>query len=207
MGTCRFADTTVVCGGPTCTNDTTLSVSRCNGTGMCGSAMLTMCGGNLKCSSNMCPAMCTMHSQCTTGFCDTGTGMCAKKPLGTMCGGNGECDSGFCADGVCCNVACNQPCQACSAAGMCGDVKNAPDDMCPNETATNPCGRTGCNGASMCRYADTNVVCAQSCSADMTTLNETRCNGTGMCANMTSVSCSTMEPPRVCMSNACVVAP
>ena len=35
---------------------------------------------------------------------------------GAVCRANAECRSGFCVDGFCCNVACTEPCQACSMA-------------------------------------------------------------------------------------------
>ncbi len=48
---------------------------------------------------------------------------------GAACSSDGECRSGFCADSVCCDVACDDPCQGCSAAarpggtdGVCGPL-------------------------------------------------------------------------------------
>ncbi|HLK89070.1 MAG TPA: hypothetical protein VKZ18_04195 [Polyangia bacterium] len=49
-----------------------------------------------------------------------------NKGNGAGCGGANECSSGFCKDGVCCNNACDQPCQSCST-GMCNSVKSGED--------------------------------------------------------------------------------
>jgi hypothetical protein len=49
-----------------------------------------------------------------------------NKGTGSGCGGPNECASGFCKDGVCCNNACDQPCQSCST-GMCNSVKSGED--------------------------------------------------------------------------------
>jgi len=61
-----------------------------------------------------------------------GAGACGKAPPptskanGELCGAAGECMSGFCTDGVCCNSACNAPCQSCST-GACQAVKSGQD--------------------------------------------------------------------------------
>lgn len=49
-----------------------------------------------------------------------------NKGNGAGCGVANECASGFCKDGVCCNNACDQPCQSCST-GMCNMVKSGED--------------------------------------------------------------------------------
>jgi hypothetical protein len=50
------------------------------------------------------------------------------KGLGVSCTAASECGTGFCKDGVCCNNACNQPCNSCAPSGMCTSIKSGTDD-------------------------------------------------------------------------------
>jgi hypothetical protein len=58
------------------------------------------------------------------------------QPLGAACTKKSECASGFCADGVCCNVACDDGCNACTLArtgrtdGTCSWAKDTDGKMC-----------------------------------------------------------------------------
>lgn len=200
-GVCKYADTSVVCSGPTCKNETMVETGRCNGMGACGTPATTMCMPGIKCSGGVCLTMCMSSADCVAPYSCI-SGMCAKKPLGSGCGGGTECDSGHCADGVCCNAACDQACQACSAMGMCGAVTSAPDpDKCPNEAAT--CGRKGCDAAGACQIPATSVTCASTCSLDAMTLTETKCDGMGACGPATTMtSCSAMG--KTCTAGACM---
>ena len=59
---------------------------------------------------------------------DCGGSACGPCGLGKACSDGGDCQSAFCTDGVCCNVACDGHCQACSqVAGGPG-----PDGQCGN---------------------------------------------------------------------------
>jgi hypothetical protein len=77
-----------------------------------------------------------------------------------------QCASGFCVDGVCCDAACNGPCQSCSLAGnvgICSSVKNAQDDTCNGEST--------CSGSGTCLKAlgktcDASSACASGNCAD-----------------------------------------
>ena len=70
--------------------------------------------------------------ECATGMTCNGAGACGKAPPptskanGELCNGASECMSGFCTDGVCCNSACNAPCQNCGT-GACQAVKSGQD--------------------------------------------------------------------------------
>jgi hypothetical protein len=96
----------------------------------------------------------------------------------------------YCVDKRCCErMACNT-CESCGSNGKCSSVVNAPDaDTCPNETATNKCGRTGCDATGTCKYADNTVVCMASCPSD-TTAQLAKCDGTGNCGMATMTTCS-----------------
>jgi hypothetical protein len=58
---------------------------------------------------------------------DSKAGETGTKFLGSACTKSSECSSTFCADGVCCQSACDQPCQACGFLGLCLPVKRAMD--------------------------------------------------------------------------------
>lgn len=93
------------------------------------------------------PAMTDPDFECTSGgMTCNGAGACGpsappgNKPNGNLCGGASECASGFCKDGVCCNAACNSPCQSCGT-GTCQPVKRAVD--APECVAPMSCNATG----------------------------------------------------------------
>jgi hypothetical protein len=67
--------------------------------------------------------------------------------LGEYCSENLECASGFCVDGVCCENACSQKCQACNLsgyAGSCRMVSNGTD--CSDSNV--------CNGRETCQSGE-----------------------------------------------------
>lgn len=59
------------------------------------------------------PDSCALPSACDA------SGAC-KRGAGSACARNGDCLSGFCVDKVCCNSACDGPCQSCKLAGSVG---------------------------------------------------------------------------------------
>ncbi len=76
--------------------------------------------------------------------CD-GAGVC-KKNNGTACASEAECLSGHCPDSVCCEVACDGPCEAC-------DLTPFEGTCTPHGVATDPdqeCNDGVCNGAGAC---------------------------------------------------------
>ena len=60
-----------------------------------------------------CPTSCVDDSECAPGhFCESAS--CgAQRALGAACARASECASGLCVDGVCCESACDRPCQRC----------------------------------------------------------------------------------------------
>jgi len=121
------------------------------------------------------------------------------KAAGAPCNNGSECTSTFCFDGVCCMTDCSGTCRTCASTAAPGSCTYVPDsqdprDQCPNETSTNPCGRTGaCNGSGSCRYAASSVVCdsTPACDAVGSAIVMTKvCSGTGTCVTGMTTSCN-----------------
>lgn len=150
---------------------------------------------------------------------------------GTMCTIAAQCTSNFCVDGVCCDAACNNTCQACTAAkkatggdGVCGPVRvdTDPDNECTDQGA-NSCGTNGnCNGAGACKLYAAGTNCGTTCVG--TSSQPRACDGAGVCTNngmatsctpytcdMATGNCKTMctmtndcTAGSTCMNNMCV---
>jgi MYXO-CTERM domain-containing protein len=90
--------------------------------------------------------------ECSDGACD-GAGVCISDD-GQSCGGDSECLSGFCADGVCCESACDTPCEQCNANGTEGQCTLIPQQNDPDDE----CSDGACDGNGACA-ADLGQVC------------------------------------------------
>ncbi len=151
--------------------------NACDGAGACKLKNGQSCGGNpATCASGICADTLCCNNACNgtcqacnlgpafNGTCTnitvgqdldtcTGTSACnaasqCKKLGGQPCpGGNGDCLNNTCADGVCCNNACNQTCQACNLGGTTGTCTNITVGQ-DTDTCT---GTSACNAASQCK--------------------------------------------------------
>jgi hypothetical protein len=101
------------------------------------------------------------QNECFGALSCSGAGSCALLANGAACGVNAECTSNFCVDGVCCNNACGNLCNACTAVkkgsgadGTCGVIAAAtdPDSECP--------GATLCSGSSSCSLFSNGTACS-----------------------------------------------
>jgi len=107
---------------------------------------------------------------------------------GTECSAPNGCANAFCVDGLCCESACDGPCEACSAAltggedGVCSPIPSGDDpneDCDPIDPST--CGTSGtCDGAGQCAVYVEGTECAlPTCFDSAVTLSV--CNGNGTC--------------------------
>ena len=121
-------------------------------------------------------------------------GVCTKRN-GTKSADATECGSGIVADGVCCESACDQQCEACDVtAGTCSPVTGAPHGIrakCP--AGAGPCDGKACNGTDRTTCAGSpgkETACgAASCTGD--TLSEAAtCDGKGACGSAVKKSCA-----------------
>ncbi|MFO0611156.1 MAG: Dickkopf N-terminal cysteine-rich domain-containing protein [Polyangiaceae bacterium] len=126
--------------------------------------------------------------------------------LGDACTVDVTCSSGFCVDGVCCDAACDGPCDACTGAlkgsgidGKCGPVaeETDPKGACATES-TSTCGTRGvCDGAGHCALYGSETACGPPACADGTA-TKARCDGAGTCVT-TAESCG----PFICSGGGC----
>ncbi|MFL5305294.1 MAG: hypothetical protein ACJ8F1_08775 [Polyangia bacterium] len=207
-GACAFAPTTTACGAASCTNGIATPATNCNGTGACTAPVTSSCAPYL-CGSTACANACTTAANCVAGAQCTG-GHCVLCAGGTClangaaCTASNQCGSGSCVDGFCCNVACTGACTACSNArtgtanGTCANVvAGAADSRC---TLGATCGNTGtCTAVGTCALAPTTTVCAAASCTNGVATPAAKCNGAGVCATPTPVSCA----PLTCGSTTC----
>jgi hypothetical protein len=151
VGTCSAAPSDDACGTLQCAGvdtecrklDPSQLALNCDAFGVCKI--------NPNCA--VLPETTSTTCQAGAGACD-GTGAClvaGKASLGETCAADADCAEGHCViaaeggAGVCCDAACDSPCQACSAAGHCEETPTSDlrceavacpvDDVCRNYTA------------------------------------------------------------------------
>jgi hypothetical protein len=192
-----------------------------HGSSSCGSYV---CDG----ASGTCPVSCVAHGDCvTTHYCNGGecapkaragtacvspeecrSGNCVRRQCagtlenGMPCESASECARGHCVDGVCCNDACRQQCEACDVSGSegeCVPVTDAPHGD------REPCagGETLCAGrcdgtlTSACVYPTASTECDSRCEDDAEVVSV--CDGQGQCVEGDVRSCGRLT----CGATAC----
>jgi len=194
------------CTAQSCTAGVVTKAFVCDGSGACRADGTTSCGLYF-CSGTACATSCASDVDCAPAAFCSGTMCITDRDLGGACTSASQCKSGFCADGVCCNVACSGPCEACTATrkgggtdGTCGNVAadTDPRDRCVPGTGT--CAADGlCDGAGNCRsFAKAGTACgATTCSAGAVTGKV--CKGD----SDSCVDATTPCTPYACGSTAC----
>ena len=187
-GACRLHPSGTACGATSCTNGV-LITGQCDGTGHCV-AQVKSCAPYLCAGAAACGTSCMGDAQCVPAtFCD-GAACVADGAIGLPCTNASQCQSGFCVDGVCCEDACTDVCNACSTAtsgganGTCAPAKPGidPHGDCPNDGALS-CGRDGtCNGSGACRFYAADTVCDVNVCASEGYVAGFHCDGAGNCA-------------------------
>jgi hypothetical protein len=131
---------------------------------------------------------------------DGAAGSSGPHGLGSRCARGTDCASGFCVVGICCDSACDDICEQCSAAGTCqmaGDDPRCGTISCPQDA---PCidfatsitldrcaSRGACKTEQDCPFAarPAGTYCGGTSAAPQF------CDGTGSCDRQTSVACGT----------------
>jgi MYXO-CTERM domain-containing protein len=209
-GACRDWPGTTTCVNESCTGTTQTNSALCNGAGACNTPTTAACGTGFTCGATSCNTSCTVGSDagCQAGFYCVGGTMCVSKLTnGMACTAGDQCAVGNCNhDSVCCDMACNGPCQSCTNAtkgtgpdGTCGGT--AANTADPSGTCTSSgttCGaQPQCdgtfNGASSCvQHAHSGTVCgATTCIANEQSGQQ--CDGAGNCASANNEPCAPYE--------------
>jgi hypothetical protein len=150
----KKADGVACVAGNECLSDSCADAVCCDATcgGVCEACTAALTGG----ADGVCapiPASADPEAECGAGSLCDGAGVC-RLDDGQSCAVNSECLTGFCVDSFCCATACNQTCEACSAAktgganGICALIPSGDDpDL--------ECGTGGvCDGAGSCLLGD-----------------------------------------------------
>jgi len=149
--TCAFSGGCGLALGASCTNAAQCASASCVD-GVCcnGSCNGTCRACNVAGQLGTCtaqPSGADPDRECRTGFSCNGNGACSldlggiPRANGMACTLANECGSAFCKDGVCCNSACNGPCQTCMG-GVCKSVTKGDDvPECPAPAQCNAAGR------------------------------------------------------------------
>jgi hypothetical protein len=207
LGGCRKYPVGMTCASGSCSGSTETGASTCSATGSCVAATPKMCPGGHTCVNGSCASMCTADTECQNGFyCDANKTCQVKRVAGVACTGNNQCASNFCADGVCCNIACDQTCYACDLPGSVGTCNPIPDGMergaapeCPAQDMSS-CGRQGgCNGRGACRLWASGTPCGTPACTGSTQSDAPVCNGNGTCSPPVTHDCMAY----VCNGSSC----
>jgi hypothetical protein len=146
---------------------------------------------------------CTAAQACPPGYACGYDGLCyhdGRTPApnqiaaGASCARDADCATDHCADGVCCDAACDGPCETCIAAGAVGTCVPSPAGNpspaghpdCEIDPPDALCGQTGmCDGARACALQDGGCdVCTDGVE------QHAACNGHGSCAAPTPIDCT-----------------
>ncbi len=118
---------------------------------------------------------------------------------GEPCTGGGDCRNGLCVDGVCCNDACNDACEACSTAAGSAGASGTCSALTAGAAAAITCRAAapgGCDVAEQCvagdRSCPTNLFSTEVCRpADGPCDAPERCSGAAMCPPDIAVAAGT----------------
>jgi hypothetical protein len=211
VGACQRWAAGTSCGSSVCQGNV-VTGQICDGNGTCTAPPGGQDCAPYVCAGGACKNPCATASDCVAGyFCNAGACQKVGDP-GSPCTAATQCASGFCVDGVCCDAACNGPCQACSAGakgqgtnGACGPVaagSDPHDDCAP--TAPSTCGHDGaCNGNGACAPFAAGTVCTPAaCTAGVET-KDAHCDGQGVCLAGTTSPC---DAGYVCVGSVCATS-
>ncbi len=144
-GACQPQLDNTVCSSTLCRNDRITPASVCRANSCVAGGAAVDCPNHLRCDAAgiACRPSCSTNADCVQPFVCDANGRCdVPKKQGAPCdpaAKGRDCQTNNCsADGVCCNTACNNGCESCTAVGKGGGS----DGTCGVATALDkkPCG-------------------------------------------------------------------
>jgi MYXO-CTERM domain-containing protein len=149
-------------------------------------------------------ASCSSDADCGTARHCSELGRCeAVLPVAATCQRDSECATEHCVDGVCCNAACDDSCEACAepdSLGRCVPVSGTPRAGRAACVAHEVCGGS-CTGLSRsCSYAARLTVCGGRCT-DSGAISSS-CDGAGACEEEAEQGCGEYA----CVDGGCLAA-
>lgn len=194
----------------------------CFGRGACRQPLGAACTAPAECGSSFCEPATGGGSVCCEVDCPEGSvcngdGACVspESDLGQACASAGDCIGGRCVDGICCDVACDGPCERCNAPGQAGRCVAA--DLGSTDAAC-AAGET-CAGRGQCKLplgtscvldgdcasgtcgqalAGGEVCCEAACPEGQ------RCSASGSCVNAPRAPGAACTVGSDCASGSCV---
>lgn len=155
------------------------------------------CQGYVCSPVGTCRTSCDDDTECAPGRYCAVSQCAAKKTLGMTCGEDEECLSGNCVSSVCCNSACNGPCQTCVATGNEGTCV----PLSPG-TAVSACAPFVCAGDGGCHTTcGGGITCAPGANCVSSVCTGLKGNGGGCDAGTQCTS--TFCADGVCCNGAC----
>jgi hypothetical protein len=137
-----------LCAPPTCSGNSSVAASYCDGVGGCATPAPVSCGAyTCNPASGTCRTSCATSADCVGPyFCDATNHCVAKLLNGAACIDAAACQSGYCVDGTCCDVGCAGTCMACNQPGSVGVCTPIPAGQDPSTE----CPGSTCSGGPSC---------------------------------------------------------
>jgi MYXO-CTERM domain-containing protein len=183
---CTYKGAGTSCRPGKCANGLADLEAFCQGNGSCAPLQQQSCDpGNCDVATSRCQGDCTTNADCTTDqYCSAG--ICAGKLAdGSTCGADAQCTHANCVDGLCCDGACDGPCEACDqvgSLGKCTAVVGAPRNGRAACLGSGACGGfcDGTSGAG-CSLPGRSQTCGSAFCANAVASKAPTCNGSATC--------------------------
>ena len=190
---CRATPAGTTCGDPSCSGGMETPAPRCNGQGACQPTASIPCAPYVCNGNTACHVSCSSPTQCQAPNTCT-SNSCGPKANGSSCTQSNECASQHCVDGVCCNDACTDKCNACDVSTARGTCTQVPSGQ-PHG------GRGACAGSGMCvgectpasattcTFRGATFTCREASCTGTTFTARAGCDGAGSCPAAATSSC------------------
>ena len=134
IGGCALYPAGTLCAPPSCSGNTLIVPSTCDGAGVCVTGPSLICTP-YACVDGACQTECIGPDECVVGTSCIGGSCMGTGSLTGRCSASSECLSGVCAQGVCCASQCDGVCSSCALPGSLGTCTPVPASQRPDGAA------------------------------------------------------------------------